>query len=298
MVVPQKILPVLKPSFSIVIPVYNADSTLEKTLESVSKQRYKNYEVICVNDGSTDNSAQILQKWKDENPDLDIHIIHQKNAGLGAARNAGVEKTKNEWSALLDADDLWLPEKLDNCTETLERKDPDVLFHDFTTFGGKHNRTRTGHSIHSLEDLLLEGNPIMPSAVIVRTELLKQYSFSTNPSIHGAEDLDLWLRLLHNQKTFHHLNKSLTLYRQSGGMSTRLEDHLGKVKAVILEYYKKGWFDKRICDEAIHRKNWEAGRFYHKRGKHKKARQYYRACKNLSFQQQLIVLLNNVGISF
>lgn len=287
----------MKPAFSVIIPIYNAESTLGETLNSVSLQTYKDFEVICVNDGSTDGSVEILKNWKSENTAMDIHIINQPNAGLGGARNAGIARAKHPWVALLDADDIWTADKLERCAATLEQQSADVLFHDFTTFGSTHNRTRIGHPIQSFEDLLVKGNPIMPSAVVLKTDLLKEFPFSTDSSIHGAEDLDLWLRLLHSKKSFAHIDQSLTNYRQTGGMSTRLDDHLEKVKTVITKYYQQGWFDEGLYHNSISRKNWEAGRFYHKRKEHKKARQYYRACKNLSLKQQLILLLNSFHIS-
>ena len=88
------------PKFSIIIPVYNVEKYLKKCLDSVFNQTYKDYEVIVVNDGTKDNSMDIVK-------DYDVKVINQKNQGLSAARNAGVKKATGEYLIFLDSDDYW-----------------------------------------------------------------------------------------------------------------------------------------------------------------------------------------------
>lgn len=294
----KKILPALKPSFSIVIPVYNAEATLRETLASVASQSYQHFEVIAVNDGSTDSSLTILEAWKNEQPHIPVEVIIQANQGLGASRNIAITKAKNDWIALLDADDLWLPQKLERLANTIvHNPDYALIFHGFNTFGTKRNRTRTGYPITSIEDLLTKGNPIMPSAMAAKAEVLKESPFSIDKNIHGAEDLDLWLRLLKNGYRFFHLPETLTLYRQTGGMSTNLNDHLQKVQTVIDHYHQQAWFDKNTLDKALARKNWEAARFYHKRGNFSEAKKYYQLAQASSLKAKFLVTLNQLKVS-
>ena len=89
---------------SIIIPVFNAAPYLDKCLSSVTNQRLKNIEIICVDDGSTDRSLEILSKY--EKNDARIRIIRQKNSGVSAARNKGILNAKGEYIAFLDADDF------------------------------------------------------------------------------------------------------------------------------------------------------------------------------------------------
>jgi glycosyltransferase involved in cell wall biosynthesis len=93
------------PTISIIIPVYNAEKYLNKCLESVINQTLKDIEIICINDGSTDNSLDILQKYAKQ--DNRFIIINQDSSGAGVARNAGLDKAQGEYLAFLDSDDFF-----------------------------------------------------------------------------------------------------------------------------------------------------------------------------------------------
>jgi glycosyltransferase involved in cell wall biosynthesis len=103
---------------SVVIPLYNKAHTIVHTIQTVIKQTYDNYELIIIDDGSTDNSVQLI---KDNFSDTRIRIIQQENAGVSVARNRGVQEAKGEWIAFLDADDEWLPQYLQTLTSALIR---------------------------------------------------------------------------------------------------------------------------------------------------------------------------------
>ena len=89
--------------FSVIIPVYNVEKFIGKCLDSVFKQTYSDYEIVAVNDGSTDSSLKILENYQINNPKL--KIISQKNKGLGGARNTGISNAKGEFLIFLDSDD-------------------------------------------------------------------------------------------------------------------------------------------------------------------------------------------------
>ncbi|QIC77320.1 glycosyltransferase family 2 protein [Acinetobacter indicus] len=93
--------------FSIVIPVYNKEYSIGRTLESISEQSFKRFELVLVNDGSTDQSLKVINDFINTHPNLDIILIDQKNQGVSVARNVGVANSKYEFICFLDADDNW-----------------------------------------------------------------------------------------------------------------------------------------------------------------------------------------------
>lgn len=103
---------------SVVIPLYNKAHTIVNTLNTVFKQTYQDFEVVIVNDGSTDNGVEVIKKHFS---DPRIRIINQSNAGVSVARNRGVEEAKGDWIAFLDADDEWLPEYLSTLIGALNK---------------------------------------------------------------------------------------------------------------------------------------------------------------------------------
>ncbi|MCL2744570.1 MAG: glycosyltransferase [Planctomycetaceae bacterium] len=98
------------PLVSVIIPAYNSEKFVAETIQSVISQTYANWECIVVNDGSTDNTAEVVKPFLQDDR---IRLVHKENGGLSSARNAGMEKATGELFAFLDADDIWLPEKLE-----------------------------------------------------------------------------------------------------------------------------------------------------------------------------------------
>lgn len=265
----------MTPKFSIVIPFFNAGHTLQETLESVSAQSYGEFEVILVNDGSTDSSANICKQWQSKNPDLDITLIEQQNQGLGNARNTGIKKASHAWLALLDADDLWEPAKLAIIAATLQQIPADIYYHPVKTFGLKRSKVRPCLKISTTKDILIKGNPIIPSTVVGKTQLFQEYLFSENPDFHGAEDLYLWISMLNDEIIFEKIDSPLTRYRETGGMSTDIEDHLKRVLNVLNHFCQKDFYNQRILAKAKRRKYLEVARFYHKRKNFTQANRFY-----------------------
>ena len=102
----------MNPFFSIIIPVYNVEKYLLECLNSIKCQNFTNYEVICINDSSTDNSLEILKSYSLD--DCRFMFFSQNNSGPGVARNLGIEKAKGDYITFLDADDLLTPNILEN----------------------------------------------------------------------------------------------------------------------------------------------------------------------------------------
>ena len=116
------------PDITVVIPVYNVEKYLKKCVDSVLHQTYKNYEIILVDDGSTDSSGIICDELAKKNSN--IKVIHQENMGLGGARNAGIKNCDTEYIVFLDSDDYIHPELLERCIQALKTNECDIVLFD------------------------------------------------------------------------------------------------------------------------------------------------------------------------
>lgn len=108
-------------TFSVIVPVYNVEQYLEQCLESILAQNYDDYEVICVNDGSTDSSREILTAWESRMPQM--RVIDRENGGLSAARNTGLEAATGEYVVFVDSDDWVEPNMLDTLAKSIGNED-------------------------------------------------------------------------------------------------------------------------------------------------------------------------------
>lgn len=128
------------PKVSVIIPVYNVEVYLRQCLDSVVNQTLKDIEIICVDDGSTDSSAEILKEYAKK--DGRIRVLTQSNSGAGAARNVGIAVAKGEWLSFLDADDEFAPEMLSEMVDAAEQSDADVVACTMITSGNIFERWR------------------------------------------------------------------------------------------------------------------------------------------------------------
>lgn len=120
-----------QPLVSVILPVFNTEKYVTESVESVLNQTYKNLEIICINDGSTDKSLEILKSFGDK-----ITLINlEKNGGISVARNAGFEVAKGDYIAFMDADDVWTPEKIEHqITEFMKNEKLQISFTQFKCF--------------------------------------------------------------------------------------------------------------------------------------------------------------------
>ena len=180
---------------SIIIPTYNSELYIKEAIDSVINQTYKDKEIIVIDDGSTDNTKKILQPYIKKNK---IIYIKQKNAGQAAARNTGIKKSKGEFLAFLDSDDIWLKNKLETQIKLFNKKTG--LVHGGVEWFSNNQRINLFRP--SLKgkvfDKLIIFNPITTSTVIVRKKALPPFNESMD--FHGTEDYDAWLRISKNWK--------------------------------------------------------------------------------------------------
>lgn len=286
-------------TFSIIIPIYNGEQTLEVCLDSVASQTFKDFELILINDGSTDGSEELIQDWVSLHLEIDIKLIEQKNSGLGKARNVGIDLAEGKYICLLDCDDIWAINKLSEISHLLQNKAHlKFIYHSVFEFGLQESKKRNSYPIQNKEDLLLLGNPIVPSSVILEGDLAKNNPFCENSKFHGAEDVLLWFELMQKGEKPYLYPKNLASYRNEGGMSTRLDEHLKKVIHVFEFLEEQNSISKEILNKAISRKHYEAGRFYQKRKNFSNAENHYMQAHLNSPKSMGLRLLNFLGVSF
>ena len=189
----------MNPLVSVVIPTYNHAHFLRKSLRSVLDQTYLSWEAIVVDNHSTDDTEEVVRGFQD--PRIRLLKIHNQGV-IAASRNMGIRETKGDWIALLDADDLWYPRKLETLMAVVKSDESyDVLCSDEYKVNcqtGAQSILRYGPDDKNLyQKLLLEGNRLSPSATIIRRSFLERHQlvFGEFKDFIIVEDYDLWLNL-------------------------------------------------------------------------------------------------------
>lgn len=201
---------------SIIIPAYNVGKYIAQTLDSILAQTYKNIEVIVVDDGATDNTKEIIEKYI-KNKSF-IKLISQKNKGLAGARNTGLKHAAGEYICIFDSDDIMLPNKIEKQVEFLEEhQECDLAYSNIYHFiDNNPNKTYLWklpqYSLNAYRNLLLHGNYINPNSVLFRRSVYDKYG-GFDESIRSAEDWDYWLKISYNKIKFGYLPDFLTMYR-------------------------------------------------------------------------------------
>ena len=187
---------------SVVIPLYNKEAHIENTIKSVLNQSFQKFEIIIVDDGSTDNSISVVRKFSDSR----IHLVQQTNAGVSAARNRGIKEAKYNLIAFLDADDEWMPEYLET-QYNLSIKYPECSVfacnYEFHSPDGKISKTHIEYLPFTSPDGIINNYfkivtdshpPVWTSATMVKTEAIKSIGgFPAGVTL--GEDLITWAKL-------------------------------------------------------------------------------------------------------
>ena len=181
------------PEVSVILPTYNRGWILKEAIDSVLAQDFKDFELIVVDDGSTDNTRQILDSY-----DQDLIVLRQSNRGVSAARNRGIAAAAGRLVAFLDSDDLWLPRKLSRQVDFFN-SNPAALINQTEEIwirNGVRVNPRTRH--HKFSGMIFEQSLalclVSPSAVMVKRSLFNEVGLF-DEDLPACEDYDLWLRI-------------------------------------------------------------------------------------------------------
>ncbi|GJD21194.1 glycosyl transferase family 2 [Rivularia sp. IAM M-261] len=232
---------------SIIVPVYKAEKYIAATVQSVLEQTYKNFELLIIDDGSPDRSIEICRQFTDPR----IKIIRQQNRGLPGARNTGIRHATGEYLTFLDADDLWLPEKLEKHVTHLENAPKVGVSFSRSAFIDENGQHLGIYQLPLLTDitpsLVLCRNPISNgSAAVMRKSVLEAIKFQDNlygtvedfyfdEHFRRSEDIECWIRIsVQTNWLLEGIPEALTLYRvTSSGLSANLLEQLDSWEKVI-----------------------------------------------------------------
>ncbi len=260
---------------SIIMPAYNADKYIAQSIQSVLEQTYQNWELIIVDDGSTDRTAQIVQDFL--SLDDRIKYVFQLNKGLGSARNKGINNSTGELIAFLDSDDLWIKEKLELQVRRMEETKADLVFSDGFIFP-EHDGTDETVSFQTIIgkfagadmfSLSFVRNRIPVLSVLTRRETLNQVGlFDEDRRCHGAEDYDLWLRMAKHGAVFYGMKEKLVRYRIHTEAMSRNEVEMLKAWNTVLSRHKRdGSLSKKVKQDRYRELNQQLAAIFIDKGR-------------------------------
>lgn len=220
---------------SVIIPAYNAITYFPETLESLLKQTFNDFEVIVVNDGSTDETGQWLSQIKEPK----VRLISQKNQGLAGARNTGITHAQGEYIAILDADDLWEPDKLEKQVRVLDKNPEVALVYTWVGFIDE-NGNHTGRVFKNCAEgyvwqKLTQHNIVECGSVpLIRRSCFKIVGLFDRNLNSYLEDWDMWLRIAASHQ-FKVIKEPLVYYRQHSSSTSRNWEAMDQSFRMVIE---------------------------------------------------------------
>jgi teichuronic acid biosynthesis glycosyltransferase TuaG len=204
-------VPNLNNRVSIITPIYNSEEFIVDTIESVISQSYKNWELIIIDDCSTDNSLQLIQKYIDLDERISL-FINKENSGAAVSRNLGLKKSSGNFICFIDSDDLWNPLKLETQLNFMLNNNFAISFTSYNLID--ENGNSLNKVINSIKEINYEGylkNTIIGmSTSMIDTEKTGVFEFV---NIRTRQDTYLWITLLKRGLSAHGLNMTLASYR-------------------------------------------------------------------------------------
>ena len=231
------------PFFSVIIPTYNSSEYVVKTLSTVLEQTCKNYEIIVSDDGSSDNTVEVVKAVFDKYGHRENKILINSHEGAAAARNRGIEAANGNWISFLDSDDLWFEKKLSMVADYILQNHIDIVCHSSIEKSNENEILIKRHNFHNYNVSpflsLYRTNSLGTSAVTVKKALLIE-SGLFDKSLPAAHDYDLWLRMaMIPDIKIGFIKEPLTYYiTRKGNISSNVEQRLQCWLTIEEKYYK------------------------------------------------------------
>ena len=228
---------------TVVVPCYNDGEYLIENLESLQEQTYQNFEVVVVNDGSTDpKTLEVLENLEQRFPSLDLRVYSQGNQGLPATRNTGIREARGKWILTLDADDMIAPDYLEKSITLAQAKDLDFVVTDIQNFGVQVFINRANINLY---DELFTNR--LPSCAFFKKSVLLHEPYDVGFRA-GFEDWELWIRLLDKGYRGEVIHEPLYRYRRKAeSMLTRTHFQRPELISKIREKHAELYTSKQLA---------------------------------------------------
>lgn len=249
----------MPPEISIIMPSFNSEKTIARAIDSIINQTFTNWQLIIIDDNSSDNTSQIIKKYELEDGRIS-YVINDKNYGSGYSRNCGIKISTGKYLAFLDSDDMWLPHKLNNQYKMMINEGVDFSCSEYfvvNDLGSNGNSVFKRISIPYNKityQKLISHNLICTSTVIVSKSILGD---KLMPDIRRRQDYAMWLSILKEGHSCYILNDANTVYTSSlnvlkNGLFKAFIDHLKflkksqKISVLFAFVYTLSWVKNGI----------------------------------------------------
>jgi glycosyltransferase involved in cell wall biosynthesis len=206
------------PEVSVIIPTYNSDGMVVDAIDSVLRQTYKDYEIIVVDDGSTDNTRELIASYGEQ-----VRYIYQENSHISVARNHGFRVSTGKYIAQLDADDLWLPDKLEKQIEILTKyPEAGMVYCDsyICDYGQEDRRDQIYSKLYvparsgRVFEYFFKTNPLCTSSAVISRSVWKKVG-GLDETIRGGQDVEFFMRISAFEPVYF-CSESMMIYRRHG----------------------------------------------------------------------------------
>jgi len=217
------------PLISVIIPMYNTAGFIEQTVKSVLTQTYGNFEVVVVDDGSTDDGAKLVALLQEADPR--VKYIYQNNQGVSAARNTAMENASGEYLAFLDSDDLWEPHKLEKQIRRIETTGMEACYCGYRMFCGDEMGRAFPERYYEgkiLPQVIMEKVSVWTSTIVIKKSIVTDNNITFRPGLNWSEDMEFFCKLMYICN-FCCVRDTLALYRQRPNSLSVLPDRIPEI---------------------------------------------------------------------
>lgn len=243
------------PVISIIMPVYNAEAHIAKTILSIINQSFTDWELIIVDDYSNDQTLKVVKKIQSKCSKIRLIELSFNSGGPATPRNIGIKHANGEWTAFIDSDDLWVPDKLSIQLSIVKKTGTKFVASEKFDFYEAINLSYKKHLLykrHNLTEInfkrLLKKNIIPASSVLLSRDIAQKYYFNNDKEFIAIEDYDYWLQILYSGYTCQLTSQKLVFYKKYKGQLSGSK--IMMARKVFKLHYK--WSNNKISQTIMY----------------------------------------------